>query len=105
MMLHLNRLHLRCRPESSRVVGVLQPYCNPNRTQLDATGKSYGPKVLFWLVYAQFSDGIGRSRTLISGLKIMMPPVRFRVSPLLFCSDLQVKLRGVVESQTYCEAL
>jgi hypothetical protein len=42
-------------------------------------------------MYAEFPDGIGRNRTLILGLKIMVSPVRFRVSPLLFCIDLQVK--------------
>jgi hypothetical protein len=78
-------------------VGVLQPYCNPNRTQLDTTGNTYGPKVLFWLIYAEFPDGIGRNRTLILGLKIMVSPVRFRVSPLPFCRDLQGKRRGIIE--------
>ena len=50
---------------------------------MDATGNSYGPIVLFWLVYTEFFYGIGRNRTLILGLKIMVSPVRIRVSPLL----------------------
>jgi hypothetical protein len=47
--------------------------------------------VLCWLVYAEFFDGIGRNRTPILGLKIMVSPVRFRVSPLPFYKYLQDK--------------
>jgi hypothetical protein len=50
--------------------------------QLDAMGRPYGPKVLLWLIYGEFSEGLGRNRTLILGLKIMVSPVRIRVSPL-----------------------
>ena len=83
---------------------LLQPYCNPNRTQLYTTGNWYGPKVLVWPIYAEFSDGIGCNRRLILGLKIMVSPVRIRVSPLLFSRDLQVKHRGKEEPRLWIEA-